>query len=55
MRDVSTLFQPGRQMGQLAGEGELAQVGHAHRVEDAVEMIHLVLQDAREQPVASPR
>jgi small subunit ribosomal protein S21 len=39
-------------MGQLAGEGEMAQVGHPHRVENAVEMIHLVLQDAGEQAVS---
>ena len=37
-------------MWQLAGEGELTQVGHPHRIEHAVQVIDLVLQDPREQP-----
>src|SRR5215213_2775226 len=44
------LFEPRREMWQLPGEGELAQVGHPHGIEDTVEVIHLMLQDPREQP-----
>ena len=48
---VSVPLQPRRELGQLAGEGKLAQIGHPHRIQDAVEVIHLVLQHPGEQAV----